>query len=94
MDEVEWSKTKTQPAKGFEEARRRPALLLIGLTVGIACAWLAGLFSPVFAPLLPLLVGGVAVLFKRTQALALGVLAAASGVLVFLLTMALLFMVF
>jgi hypothetical protein len=94
VDEIEWSKSKTRPVKGFEEARRRPALLLIGLTIGIACAWLAGLISPIFAPILPLLVGGVAVLFKRTQAPALGVLAAACGVLVFLLTMAVLFMVF
>ena len=96
MDEVEWSilRAKTRPPEAFEEARRKPALLLLGLTVGIACAWVAGLFAFVFAPLLPLLVGGVMILFKRAQAVALGVLAAAAGVLVFVVTMAVLFTVF
>lgn len=69
-------------------------MLLLGLTLGIALAWVAGLFAFVFAPLLPLLMGGVMIVFKRTQAVALGVVAAAAGVLVFVVTMALLFTVF
>ena len=76
----------------LEEARRRPALLLIGLTVGIACAWLAGLFSPVFVPLLPLLVeGGRAV--QTHAGNGLGVLAGRAECWAFR-TKALLFMVF
>jgi hypothetical protein len=96
MDEVERSilRAKARSPGGFEEARRKPALLLLGLMVGIACAWVAGLFAFVFAPLLPLLVGGVMIVFKRTQAVALGVLAAAAGVLVFVVTLAVLFTAF
>ena len=94
MDEVEWSTAKTRPVGGFDRAQRSPALLLIGLAVGIACTLLAGMFVLVFAPILPLLVGFVLILFPRTRALALGVLAAACGSVVFLATMAVLFTVF
>jgi hypothetical protein len=94
MDEVERSMARTRPPRDLEEARHKPASLLLGMTVGIACAWLAGIVVIYFAPLLPLLVGVVMTFFKRTQAVALGVLSAASGVAVFLATMALLFMVF
>ncbi len=93
-DEVARSKAKTQPLKGFEEARHAPMPLLLGLTIGLGCAWFAGLLTPVFAPLLPLLVGGPMILFKRTQAVALGVLSAAVGVLVFLVTVFVLFWIF
>jgi hypothetical protein len=90
-DEVARSKAKTKPLKGFEKARRQPLPLLLGLAAGLGCAWLAGLLTPVFAPLLPLLVGGPMILFKRTEAVALGVLSAAVGVFVFLATVFLLF---
>jgi hypothetical protein len=86
MDEVEWSKEKTKPLKGFEEARRQPVQLLFGLAIGLGLAWIVGAIAPPYAPLLPLLIGGPMLLFKRTQALALGMLAAACGVVVFLVT--------
>jgi hypothetical protein len=49
------------------------------------------LITPVFAPLLPLLVGGPMILFKRTEAVAFGVVSAAVGVFVFLATVFVLF---
>lgn len=84
MDEVEWSRKKTKPLNGFEDAQHKPVPLLLGLTIGLALAWIPTLLSPVFAPLPPLIVGGVLTLFPRTQALALGMVAAAGGVVTFL----------
>ncbi len=93
-DEVARSKAKTKPLKGFEEARRQPVPLLLGLTIGLVLAWIAGALTPVFAPLLPLVAGGPLILFKRTQAVSLGMLSTAAGVLVFLVTVVVLFWVF
>lgn len=93
-DEIARSKAKTKPLKGFEEARRRPVPLLFGLTIGLVLAWIAGALAPPLAPFLPLVVGGPLLLFKRTQPLALGVLAAACGVGVFVLTGFLLIVIF
>ncbi len=94
MGEVEWSKGKTQPLNGFEDAQRKPLLLLLGLTIGFGLAWIPTLLSPIFAPLPPLIVGGVLTLFPRTQAVALGMIAAACGIVVFLATGLLLLAVF
>ena len=93
-DEVARSRSKTQPLNGFEEARRQPVPLLLGVTIGLGCAWIAVILTPIFAPLLPLLAGGPMILFKRTQALALGVLSAAVGVFAFLVTVFVLFGIF
>jgi hypothetical protein len=93
-DEVARSTAKTKPLKGFEETRRQPVPLLFGLTIGLVLAWVLGALAPPFAPLLPLVIGGPLLLFKRTQALALGVLAAACGVVVFLVTGFLLIWIF
>ena len=87
VNEVEWSKGKTRTSNGFEDARHQPLLLLVGLTVGLALAWIPTLLSPIFAPIPPLVVGGVLTLFPRTQAVALGVIAAACGVVAFLAAM-------
>jgi len=94
MDEVEWSKAKTRPVGGSDEARRSPTAVLIGLVVGIICTFVAGVYFWFYAPLLPFVVGAVTVLFRRTRAFALGVLAAACGAVVFLVTLLLLFTVF
>lgn len=93
-DEVARSKAKTQPLKGFQEVGRQPVPLLLGLAIGLGFGWLGGIFTPVFAPLLPLVVGGLMFLFKRTQAIAFGVVSAAAGVFVFLVTLLLLFWIF
>ena len=94
MDEVEWSKAKTRPLNGFEDAQRKPVLLLLGLTIGLALAWPPAALSPILAPLPPLIVGGVLTLFRRTQAVALGMVAAACGIVVFLATGLLLLAIF
>jgi hypothetical protein len=79
---------------GFEEAGRQPVRLLLGLTVGTTCAFFGGVFVPPLAPIPPLLVCGATILFKRTQAFALGALAAACGVLAFVVTIFVLLWVF
>ena len=94
MDEVEWSKAKTKPLNSFESSQRKPALLLLGLTFGLAVAWVPAMISPVFAPSPPLIVGGVLTLFRRTQAVALGMIAAMCGIVVFLATALLLAVIF
>lgn len=94
MDEVEWSKQKTRPLGGFEWETRKPAWILTGLIAGLAITFFAGIAVWFYAPLLPLLVGGVTVLFKRTRAFGLGMLATACGSVVFLATLAVLFTVF
>jgi hypothetical protein len=94
MDEVEWSKAKTRPLGGLDGARRTPAWILIGLAVGMACTFIAGAAVWFYAPLVPLLLGGVAVLSARLRAFGLGLLAAACGSVVFLATLAVLFTVF
>ena len=94
MDEVEWSKGKTRSLNGFEDVQRQPVLLLLGLTLGLALAWVPALVSPIFAPFPPLIVGGVLTLFRRTQAVALGMIAAMCGIVVFLATALLLAVIF
>lgn len=73
---------------------RKPAPVLVGLGVGVVGTLFAGIYLWFFALLLPLVVGGASVVFARTRAFGLGVLAAACGSVVFLLTLALLFTVF
>ena len=94
MDEVEWSKAKTKPLNSFEGSQRKPVLLLLGLTFGLALAWVPAMVSPVFAPFPPLIVGGVLTLFRRTQAVAMGMIAATGGIVVFLTTALLLAVIF
>lgn len=93
-DEVARSAAKTKPLNGFEEAARRPVPLLFGLAIGLGCAWVAAVLTPLFAPLLPLVVGGAMILFRRTQGVALGVVSAACGVAAFLVATVLLFWIF
>jgi hypothetical protein len=83
-DEVAWSTAKTPRPNEFTDAQRKPVLLLVG----------PGALAPVLAPLPPLFVGGVVMLFPRLQAVALGMVAAALGVFVFLVTGLLLVAVF
>lgn len=94
MDEVEWSKAKTRPVGGFDGARRSRTPILTGLAVGTICTFLAGIYFWFYAPLLPLVIGGITVPFRRTQAFGLGVLAAACGSVAFLVTLLVLFTVF
>ncbi|OBB02247.1 hypothetical protein A5662_12575 [Mycobacteriaceae bacterium 1482268.1] len=96
MDEIERSnkKIKARPVGGFEQARRSPAWVLIGLAVGIAATLLVGVYLWYYALIVPFLIGGVTVLFRRTQAFGLGVLAAGCGTVVFLVTLAVMFTVF
>ena len=91
MEEVEWSKAKTRPLGGLHGARKNPAGILIGMAVGMACTFIAGVAVWFYAPLVPLLLGGVTVLFPRLRAFGLGVLASACGSVVFLATLAVLF---
>jgi hypothetical protein len=93
-DEVAWSKAKTQPLKGFEDAQRQPVPLLLGLTLGLVSGWMGGALSPVLAPLPPLIVGGVLTFIRKTQAVGLGMIAAACGIVTFLVTGFLLLAIF
>lgn len=93
-DEVARSKAKTAPPKAFEESRRRPVSLLFGLAIGLGLAWIPAFLSPYFAPLPAFVVGGVMTLFPMVRAIGLGALAAACGIVVFLLTGVLLIVIF
>ena len=61
---------------------------------GLVCTFFAGVAVWYYAPVLPLLLGGITVVFRRTRAFGLGVLATACGSVVFLASLALLFTVF
>lgn len=93
-DEVARSKAKTQRLKGFEEARRQPVLILVGLALGLLLGWVGFALSLVLAPLPPLLVGGPLILFKRTQAVGLGMIAAACALIVVVVTVFVLLAIF
>ena len=93
-DEVEWSTAKTPRPNDFAEAQRKPFSLLVGLTIGLMLAWPAGALAPILGPLPPLFVGGVVMLVPRLQAVALGMVAAALGAFVFLVTGLLLVVIF
>jgi hypothetical protein len=95
MEESDWAQSRSLAVEHFKQARRGPVSHLVGLTTGFAFAWVAAVFlSPVLAPLPPIVVGAVIVWFKRTQGVALGMMAAAWAVLVFLFATVVLFLVF
>jgi hypothetical protein len=93
-DEVTWSKEKTQPPKGFEAAQGQPVPLLFGLAIGLLLGWAGGALSPVLAPLPPLIVGGIMTWIPKTQAIGLGIIAAACATVTFVVTGFLLIAIF
>ena len=93
-DEVARSKAKTRPLKGFEKPERRPVSLLFGLAIGLGLAWIPAFLTPYFAPLPALIVGGVLTLFPIVRAIGLGMIAAACGIVIFLVTGLLLIVIF
>ncbi|OBK70928.1 hypothetical protein [Mycobacterium sp. 1274761.0] len=92
MDEIEWSKAKTRPIGGFEHAH--PLAIFTGFVVGIACTLLVGIYLWWYALIVPFLIGGGTVLFRRTQGFGLGVVASGCAAVVFVATLAVLFIAF
>jgi hypothetical protein len=68
---------------GFEYAQNHPIQLLAGLFAGVMSTLLTFGWLWFFAPILPLMLYGSTMMFRRTKAFSVGALAAFAGVLTF-----------
>lgn len=73
--------------------RRSPTMVLGGLAAGLASAFLGAVVFWPCAPVLPFILGIAAMPFAKANGFALGAWAAACGVLAFLITLAVLFLI-
>jgi uncharacterized membrane protein YfcA len=77
----------------FAYARKRPVQLLAGLFVGVLSTILTFGFLWFFAPVLPLVLCGATMAFRRTTAFSMGAFAAFFGVFTFVALFAILYFV-
>jgi len=72
---------------------RSPAMVLGGLAAGLAAAYLGAVVFWPGAPVLPFILGIAVMPVAKAKGFALGAWAAACGVLAFLITLAVLFLI-
>jgi uncharacterized membrane protein YfcA len=77
----------------FGYARQRPVQLVAGLFVGVLSTILTFGFLWFFAPVLPLVLCGATMAFRRTTAFSMGAFAAFFGVFTFVALFAILYFV-
>ncbi|ORV55908.1 hypothetical protein AWC05_12100 [Mycobacterium florentinum] len=77
----------------FKNAQNHPTQLLFGLFAGFMSTLLTFGFLWFFAPILPLMLCGITMFFRRTKAFSVGALAAFAGVVAFVGSAAILIIV-